>query len=103
ESLEFVFLLSGLDDDSFAVLLEVIKGFEQFQLKGQAQSTKYTANLVNGVTQKPYLTGSRFKCIRNLPNEFIKELLTSIQKQGISFKEMKEREGRVEKYELSKE
>jgi len=51
--LEFVFLFSGHEDDSFGVLVELFKSFEQSKLKGQRTTTKQTSNLLSGVKEGP--------------------------------------------------
>lgn len=89
ESLEFIFLLSGLEKEVFSILEKVFKTFEEFKIKDQTSSVSQAKKLMCGAMQQPNLVASKFKCIRGLDTDSLKALLAKVADGEMSFAEMK--------------
>lgn len=78
ESLEFIFLLRGLQDEAFSVLERVFKAYEEFKIKDQTSSVNQAKKLLTGAIQQPNLVASKFKCIRGIDIDHLKALLQKL-------------------------
>ncbi|PFX28851.1 hypothetical protein AWC38_SpisGene6459 [Stylophora pistillata] len=92
ESLEFIYLLSGFEEEEAAFALEqVFLAYEKFEIKDQTSSISQAKKLLPGAVQQPNIVASKFKCLKGLDTEQPADLLGNLTDGKLSFAELKEK------------
>ncbi|XP_015761745.1 PREDICTED: uncharacterized protein LOC107340856 [Acropora digitifera] len=102
ESLDFIFLLSGLEEEAFQILEDVFHAFDLFKIKDQTSSVSQARKLLSGAIQQPNLVASKFKCIRGLETRHLSGLLRKIADGKLSFAELKQHASEIKDLQVLK-
>ena len=100
--MEFIFLLSGLEEEAFKILEEVFHAFEHFGIKDQTSSVSQARKLLSGAIQQPNLVASKFKCIRGLDTRQLSGLLRKLADGKLSFAELKQAASEIKDLQVLK-
>jgi len=85
-----IFLLIALEESAFQTLKNALHVFENFKVKDQTVSSSKAKKVIAGAAmQKPCLVGSKFKCLRNMDDAKITELLQEVGGGSMSLKDTK--------------